>query len=145
MTDLTQLAAMGLVERNPLVKRDITIKYYPLKPEAEWAEPGEPEREDTLVEGTVTVFLRRFRASDSIAIHGATGDDQAYVAIYRTVFTQDGQRLFPSLDEAFGLKVEIFHPLLKEINKLNGVSLKKKSKPKTSSGATSPSPSADAP
>jgi hypothetical protein len=145
VTDLTQLAAMGLVESNPLVKRDIMIKYYPLKPEAEWAEAGVPERGDTLAEGTVTVFLRRFRASDSIAISGSSADDQAYVAIHRTVFTADGQRLFPTLDEAFGLKLEMFHPLLQEINKLNGVALKKKSKPKTSSGAISPSPSAAAP
>jgi hypothetical protein len=145
LTDLTQLSSMGLVESNPLVKREIPIKYFPLKPESEWSELGVPEREDASVEATVTVYLRRFRASDSIAIRGAGEDDQAYMAVHRSVFTEDGKRLFPTIDDAFGLKLEMFHPLLQAINKLNGVAIKKKSKSKTSSGATSPSPSADAP
>ena len=145
MTDLTQLASMGLVESNPLVKRDIPVKYFPLKPESEWSEPGVPEREEAPVEAMVTVYLRRFRASDSIAIRGAADDDQAYMAVHRSVFTEDGKRLFSTIEEAFGLKLEMFHPLLQEINRLNGVALKKKSKPKTNSGASSPSRSADAP
>lgn len=145
MTDLTQLAAMGLVESNPLVKREIPIQYFALKPESEWSEPGVPEREEEASEATVTVYLRRFRASDSIAIRGAGEDDQAYMAVHRSVFTEGGKRLFPTLEDAFGLKLEMFHPLLQEINKLNGVALKKKSSQKKNSGSTSRSLSAAVP
>lgn len=139
--NLTDLRAMGLVQSNPLIKREIPVKYYALLPEDQWASPTEPERETTETEATVTVWLRKFTAADKINLSSASDNDRAYVAIQRSTFTEDGKPLFPSEDDARGLDLNMFGPLLNAINDLNNHA-EKKSQAMTNSSANSPSPSA---
>lgn len=145
LVDLSQLRAMGLVASNPLVRKEINIRYRPMKPESEWQEPGQPERQDEFEEASVTVFIRKFTAADQIAISNAkTNEEVAYISIQRTVFTEDGQHLFPTMDDAYGLDLDMFAPLLGEIRDINEIGKAKKSQPRTKRGVTSRSPSADA-
>lgn len=143
--DLEQLKNMGLVQANPLVKREIKVRYRPLLPQSEWADPAVEERAAEEVEGVVTVWLRKMTAADQMAVATAAqaGRDAISLLIHLSVFKEDGSRVFPTEADAAGLDPVMFMPLLVEINKLNeGIS--KKSRPRTSSGASSRSPSADA-
>lgn len=143
--DLIKLRQMGLVTSNPLVKREITIKFYPTTPEETWAVPTVPEREAEKVEGHLEFWLKKFTAADRIALSTAQSDeDRAYIAIQRTVFTENGEHVFPDLDTARELDLDMFGPLLNAINQLNHVT-EKKSKPRTNGGVSLPSPSAVAP
>jgi hypothetical protein len=133
--DIEQLRAMGLVIANPLVRRDFKVRYRPLLPEAEWATPGVPERQQEEVEGVVDVWVRRPTAADQIAIFKAVeeGYDSVNVLIHRCVFNEAGARLF-SLDEAQSLDRRMFENLIDIINKTAG-NIGKKSPPRTRSGA----------
>lgn len=133
--DINQLRSMGLMAANPLVKKTITIHYYPFK------EGSESEREEQSVEATVDFWLRKFTAADRIALNVAEGEERAYVGIQRCVFTEDGKPLFPDIDTARELDLEMFAQLLVAVNEING-SAAKKSQPRTSSSAKSRSPSA---
>jgi len=141
---LGQLQALGLVSANPLVRREINIQFHPLKPKEQWADPETEELAEDLESAAMEVFLRRFTAADRIAFSEAkTQEDAAYLAIHRTVFTAEGDRVFPTLDLAYGLDLMMFAPLVKEIRDLNGIGgPKKKSPPKTKHGASSRSSSA---
>lgn len=143
--DLEQLKSMGLVQANPLVKREIKVRYRPLLPQSEWADPAVEERAAEEVDGVVTVWLRKLTAADQMAVGSvaASGGDAISLIIHLCVFKEDGTRLFPTVDDAAGLDKVMFAGLLLEINKLNEGTAKK-SRPRTSSGASSRSPSADA-
>lgn len=133
--DINQLRGMGLMAANPLVKKTITIHYYPLK------EGSETEREEKSVEATVDFWIRKFTAADRIVLNQTEGEDRAYVGIQRCIFTEDGKPLFPGIDTARELDLEMFAQLLVAVNEING-SAAKKSQPRTSSSAKSRSPSA---
>lgn len=135
--DINQLRSMGLMAANPLVKKTITIHYYPFK------EGSESEREEKSVEATVDFWIRKFTAADRIALNVAEGEERAYVGIQRCVFTEDGKPLFPDIDTARELDLEMFAQLLVAVNEING-STAKKSQPRMSSGGKSRLPSADA-
>jgi hypothetical protein len=142
--NLTDLRAMGLVQSNPLIKKDIKVKYYPLLPEDKWASPTVPEREAEQVEAKVTVHLRKYTAADKIMLSSCKGDaDRAYMAIHLSTFTEDGEHLFPSWEDAVGLDLNMFGPLMRAINEINDLS-EKKSPAMTNSSASLPSPSVDA-
>lgn len=139
--DLLQLRAMGLVNPNPLLKRTIKIKYFKLTPEDTWANPTVPEREEEESEGELDFWIRKFTAADSMALAAAKKfDDQAYEAIFRSVFTEEGEQVFPDINVAREVNLKMFNPLLEAIFDLNGVTAKK-SPPKTNSGASSASSS----
>lgn len=133
--DLVQLRSMGLMAANPLVKKTITIKYRPL------IEGSETEREEKPVEATVDFWIRKFTAADRIALNVAEGEERAYIGIQRCVFTEDAKPLFPDLETARELDLEMFAQLLVAVNEING-SVTKKSQPRTNGGTRSPSPSA---
>lgn len=136
---IQQLQAMGLMASNPLVKRDIKIKYFPLK------EGSETEREEELVEGIVTVWLKKFTAADKMEMARADSqDEKTFLAIQRTVYTEDGKHLFPDVEMASQLDLVIYGELLLAINDVNG-DLTKKSLARTNGGASSPLPSVGAP
>ena len=143
--DLSQLRDMGLVSASPLVRKDITIKYHPLLPKEQWADPEIPERQAEPVEGQLTFWVRRKSAADEILISEArsAGRDPLYTLIHRCVFNEKGARVFPTEDDAIGLDLTMFAPLLEAISEVNGPA--KKSRPRTKSGANSPSPSAEEP
>lgn len=142
--DIDQLRAMGVVSSNPLVRREFKISYHPLLPEKEWADPAVPERSQDKVDGTIDVWLRKPTASDQLAIHKAIADgrDAMFVLLHRCVFKQDGSRVFPTEEDAVGLDLSVFSELVVELNRIAG-DLRKKSLPRTKSGANSLSPSAD--
>lgn len=141
--DLEQLKSLGLVSANPLVKREIKIKYRPLLPKDQWKDPEVEERGEE-VEGTFTVWLRKLTALDRIQVSAAAeaGKDAVSLLIHLCTFKEDGSRVFPTQEDAAGLDFAMFAPLLTEINKINS-GIGKKSRPRTRSGASSPSPSGD--
>jgi hypothetical protein len=139
--DLLQLRAMGLVNSNPLVKREITIKYFPLKPEDTWASPVVPERESDAIDGKLDFWIRKFTAADSLALAAAkTFDERAYLAIQRGVFNEQGEPIFTSYEVACEVDLTMFAPLLEAVFSLNGIK-GKKSRPTTNSGVSSASSS----
>lgn len=145
--DLSQLRDMGLVSTSPLIRREITVRYHPLLPKSQWADPAVEERQQDSVEAKMEFWLRKMSAADEIMISEASrsGRDPLYTAIHRCVFTAKGTRVFPTEDDAIGLDLAMFEPLVTAINEVNGARLgaAKKSPPMTRPGASSPSPSAD--
>jgi hypothetical protein len=141
--DLAQLKAAGLVTGNPLVKREIKVRYRPLLPKEEWADPAIEERSEEYREDIIPVYLRKLTAADQIAVASAQsrGQDVTYMVIHRCVYTEKGSRLFEIEDDAFGLDLTMFAGLITEINLLNEGS-GKKSPPRMKRGANSRSPSA---
>lgn len=142
--DLDQLKSMGLVSANPLVKKEITIRYRPLLPKNQWADPNVEERQEEEVEGKVTFWLRKLTASDQLAIARAVneGRDHIPMLLHRCVLKEDGSRVFPTEQDAVGVDPVMFVELFKAINEIND-GIGKKSQPRTSSGANSVSPSAE--
>jgi hypothetical protein len=140
--DLKQLQSMGVLTSNPLVKRTITIEYFPEKPQAKWADASIPEREEESVSGTVDFWLRKLTAADQIAIASCIKEkrDPLYTMLHRSVYSEDGSRVFPTEEDAIGVDLTVFAGLVEEIHKLNG-DFGKKSQPRTKRGAKSRSPS----
>jgi hypothetical protein len=140
--DIQQLQRMGVLVSNPLIKKTITIKYFPLKPEETWENPTIPEREEERVEGDVDFWIRKLSALDNIALNAIKDPaERVYAGIQRSIFNEQGELVFPDLETARCLDLEMFAPLLIAMNELNkGAS--KKSQPKTNSGVNSVSPSA---
>ncbi|UHQ21885.1 phage tail assembly chaperone family protein, TAC [Lysobacter sp. 5GHs7-4] len=139
--DLKQLQAMGAFVPRTLFKCDIAVRYRPLKPTEEWADPGEPERQEEIVEETITTWVRKKSSADSIEIFQADERERPLVAVYRCICNADGSPLFESLDQVHQLEDWLILPLIIEVNKVNHFAAKK-SVPKTSSGVSSRSPSA---
>lgn len=133
--DLVQLRQMGLASANPLIKKTITIKYFPLK------EGSETEREEKGVDGSLDFWLRKFTAADRMAISSVKGDERIYESIYRCVFKEDGTPVFPDIETARELNLSMFSELFLAINEINGRGAKK-SQPRTNGGTRSRSPSA---
>lgn len=143
--NIEQLRAMGLVHSNPLVRKEFKVRYFPLKPPETWATPGVEEREPESVEGEVVVYLRKMTAADQLAVRSAVKGDQDFlsVLIHRSVFDENGARVFPTVEDAAGINVEMFAGLVEELTRMNPVP--KRSRAKMSSGANSPSPLAGGP
>lgn len=136
---------MGLVAPNELVRREVKVRYFPLKPKDQWADPEVAEREEKAVDGIVTVYLRRLRAADTIAVlQTSDAEERMYLTIQRTVCNPDGTRLFPRVEDTYGIEPSLFHGLITEINALNRADGKKKTRARTS-GASSRLPSEVAP
>lgn len=136
--DIAHLQRMGLHGTNPLIKKTITIHYYPLK------EGSETERETEKVEGTVDFWIRKFLANDRIAtmqLSRENPEDATLLAVQRSIFHEDGTPVFPDVESVRGLDLEVYAPLLIAIREINGEG-GKKSQPRTNGGTRSPSPSA---
>ena len=138
--DLEQLQLMGLVHANPLLKRTIKVRFFPLLPKAQWADPDVEERATKAEDGEVTVYLRKLTAADQIMVRQAmlAKRDPMYCVLHRSIFNANGGRLFASEEEAMGLDLTMFSGLILEINKLNDTG--KKVTPKAKSGSNLPSP-----
>lgn len=123
---LDDLKAMGLVSQRPLIRRDIEVEYYPPKPVEEWANPEIEEREDELAKATVTVYLKKYRVGDIVAMSQIEPEeDRVYFAIHRSVCDESGAPLFPTLQDAKMIGDELLYPIVSAISDLNGT--KKKS------------------
>lgn len=142
MMQFQDLQKLGGVITRTLFKRDITLKFKPLKPESEWAEAGNPEHQDQEVEQVWTVYIRKASAADSMEIIGATNRDRLFVAMYLCVCNEDGSAFFPNLAEACAVEAWVWVPLYEAIKSINPET-QKKSQPRTRSGAKSRSLSAE--
>jgi hypothetical protein len=144
--DIAQLQRMGLHGNNPLIKKTITIHYYPLLDESPDADPAGP-RAPEQVEGTVDFWIRKFMATDRIATmqlsHQNSHEEATLLAVQRSIFHEDGKPMFPDIESVRILDLEVYAPILMAINDINGDS-GKKSQPRTNGGTRLPSPSADA-
>ena len=139
--DLKQLQAIGAIVPRTLFKREIEFKYPELKPAAEWADPEVPEYTGVTLDGSMTVFIRRGSSADAIEIANASQRERPFVAIFRSVCNEKGEPVFPDLAEAMQLATWLAIPLFNAINEVSGGD-PKNSRPGTSSGANSRSPSA---
>lgn len=141
--ELKQLQAMGAIAARTLVPKDIQIKYQrPLPPE-QWAEPGVPEYPDKpeMVEETLRVFVRKRSAIDSAEFMRASDRERGFLAILRCVCNEDGSQLFSDLEQVASLADWMWIPLAAAVYEVNEFG-PKNSQPRTSSGASSRSPSA---
>jgi hypothetical protein len=138
--DLKQLQAIGAIVPRTLFKRKIEFQYPELKPEAEWVEPGIPEPTGETLSGSMEVFIRRGSSADAIEIANASDRERPFVAIFRSVCTEDGAPVFPTIEDAMQLATWIVVPLFNAINSVSGGGAKN-SQPRTSSGTNSPSSS----
>jgi hypothetical protein len=141
--DLSQLQAMGAFVPQAIFKRDIQITYRPLKPASEWAEPDVPEHESEPVKATVTVHIRKRSSADFLEIVNAPDGDKPFVSLLRCVVNPDGSPVFADLAQAKQLAEWMLLALLPAVTEVNSYDAKK-STPRMSGGATSPSPSAGA-
>jgi hypothetical protein len=160
--DLKELQAIGAIVPRTLFKREIEFEYPERKPQSEWADPGIPELVDPIekprsewedpdvpetfqptVRGSMTTFIRRGSSADAIEIANASARERPFVAIFRSVCTEDGKPVFPTLEEAMQLATWIVLPLFNAINSISG-DRPKPSPPGTNSGASSRSRSAGA-
>ncbi|MDQ3039518.1 MAG: phage tail assembly chaperone family protein, TAC [Pseudomonadota bacterium] len=139
--DLKQLQALGAIVPRGLIKREITFDYYPLKPETEWAESDVPERQDDKTEGRMTVHIRKGSSADAIEVAGSSERERPFVAILRCICNENGDPVFPTIEDAMSLETWLAIPLFEAINSVSGIGTKK-SQPGTSSGAKSRSLSA---
>lgn len=139
--DFHQLQALGGIVPTALVRKEIEFTYYRPLPESEWADPNIPETEQSPSTDTAVVFIRKRTSRDFLDIVKAPEQDKPFLALFRCVCTEDGAPLFPSLDDAARLAEWMLVPLIGAVNEVNSF-LPKAFPPKTSSGATSPSPSA---
>jgi len=141
--DLKDLQACGAFVRPKLVKRDVKIKRPVLKPESEWADKDTPEITGDVVDDVVTVYIKRGSSADGFEVMTADRRDQPFIAIQRCICDEHGNPLFPTLEMASSLQLWLALPLFDAITK-EGSSAPKASRRRTSSGAISHSPSADA-
>lgn len=139
--DLRQLQALGAFVSRDLHKRTITFTYRPMKPRESWADPAEPEFEDALKTDTAEVYIRRRNSADFYEMVKADERDKVFVVIFRCVCNPDGSPLFESVEQASNLAEWMTVPLIAAVNEVNNYQ-PGKSKPRTSSGATSRSASA---
>ena len=143
--DIAQLQRMGLHGNNPLIKKTITIHYYPLLDESPDADPAGP-RAPEQVEGTVDFWIRRFMATDRIATmqlsRENSHEEATLLAVQRSIFHEDGRPMFPDIESVRILDLEVYAPILIAINEING-DTGKKSHPRTNGGTPSPSPSGE--
>jgi len=141
--ELKQLQAMGAIASRTLVQKDIQIKYQKPLPQGEWADPAVPEYPDKpeMVEETLRVFVRKRSAIDSAEFMRATDRERGFLAILRCVCNKDGSQLFDDLDQVASLADWMWIPLAAAVYEVNEFG-PKNSQPRTSSGASSRSPSA---
>jgi hypothetical protein len=139
--DLKQLQAIGAIVPRTLFKREIEFKYPEQKPVAEWVDPEVPEYTGQTLDGSMTAYIRRGSSADAIEIANASPRERPFVAIFRSICDDKGNPVFPDLAEAMQLATWLAIPLFNAITEVSGGD-PKNSRPGTSSGVASRSPSA---
>lgn len=139
--DIQQLQALGALVPAHLFKREIPITYRPLTPADTWADPDVTEHEAEPVTQTITAHIRKRSSADFLEMVNAPDGDKPFVGLLRCVVHPDGSPVFADLAQAKQLAEWMLIPLLTAVNEVNTFAAKK-SQPRMSSGAGSPSPSA---
>jgi len=145
--ELSQLQALGGYSPRGLIKKDIALKRPPLKPESEWADPSKPESDDLApksawVDDVLTVHIRKRSSADAYEVLSADGRSRPFVMILRCICHENGLQVFENLEQVEQLKEWLWMPLAMAASEVNDLA-PKKSRPMTSGGAASRSPSAD--
>lgn len=145
--DLKQLQAMGAVAPRALVKRDIPIRRPPLRAEEEWENPSIPEADESApkeqwTEESLTVHIRKRSSVDFYELISSADREKPFVVILRCICDEKGEPVFSDIAQVIQLKEWLWMPLALAANEVNEFG-SKNSKPRTSSGAKSHSPSAD--
>ena len=141
--DFKQLQALGGIVSAALVRKEIEFTYHRPLPAEQWADPGVPEVEPEAVTECATIFVRKRNSRDFLDIAKAADSEKPFLAIFRCVCTEDGSPLFPSAEHASQLAEWLLVPILNAVNEVNRFD-PKALPPRTTSGSTSPSRSADA-
>lgn len=141
--DLSQLRALGAFKDRSIVQRTVKFKHKPLLPEAEWDEPGVEKFAEKYVEASMEAFFRKASAADMIDIARADDHYRPVVMVFRCVVDEKGDQFFPDLDTVMTLEEWLLVPLYLLASEVNHAG-PKRSPPKTSSGANSPSASGGA-
>lgn len=139
--DLNKLQAMGALVPMTLFTREIEVTYHPLKPAAEWESPDVPEHLDDLVTETMTVYIRKRNSADMLDVSFADGADRSLLTVLRCVVHPDGKPVFENIEQVRRLEPWLSIPLMRAVTEVNQYDAKK-SAPRMSSGARSPSRSA---
>lgn len=136
--NLKELQALGAFVPRALTMRTLAVKRPVLEPDSD---PLEPVLTGEFVDDTLDVWIRKRTSADFLEMVRAPDRDKAHVAILRCVCNEDGTEVFPSLEACKQIREWLFGPLMVAVNEVNDFGLKN-SKPRTSSGASSPSSSA---
>lgn len=100
--NLKELRAKGAFVPIRPVRKEVPINRPILKPESEWADPKIPEFTGDSEPDTVTVYIHRGYAADSLEMLTASPRERPFVAILRCVMDKDGRPVFNSLSELMG-------------------------------------------
>lgn len=131
--DFKQLQALGGIVSSALVKKPISYT----RPRTPEEGEGEPITE------TADIFVRKRNSRDFLDIVKAPDSEKPFLAIFRCVCVEDGSPLFPSVDDVANLAEWLLFPMIAAVNEVNAFD-PKGFPPRTTSGSTSLSPSADA-
>lgn len=142
--DLQQLQAMGAIATRALVPKTIMIQYPKPLPQEQWADPAVPEYADVpeMVDETLDVHIKKRSSMDAAEAMRAPERERVFILILRCVCKPDGSQVFDTLDQVVSLKEWIWIPLAAAITEVHKGGEAKNSQPRTSSGASSRSPSA---
>jgi hypothetical protein len=153
--DLTQLQAMGAIVPTKPIKREVKIKRPELRPETEWADPNVPEFTGEIVDDTMTVYIRKGMAVDSLEMLSEEGGRRAAMAIHLSVCHADGTKVFPTMEHVIGngkdpgeegylgaLAEWIFYPLMIELSQVEKETRPKYSRRRKNGGSKPVSPTA---
>ncbi len=150
--NLNDLKAMHAFVPVRPVKKDVPIKRPVPKPAKDWADPKVPEFTGDFVDDTVTVYIHRGYAADSLEMLHASERERPFVAILRSVVDESGKPVFESLsqvmgdpslgeDDTGGLAPWLVMPLFVAITEVSGKG-PKASRRRTSGGSKRASPTA---
>lgn len=131
--DFQKLQALGGIVSSALVPKEI-----------EYTRPRTPEEgEGESITERGTIHVRKRNSADFLAIVQAPESERPFVTLFRCVCTPDGAPLFPSVGDAAQLAEWLMIPMISAVNEVNAFD-PKGFPPRTTSGSTSPSRSADA-
>lgn len=142
--DLIQLQAMGAIATRSLIPKDIPIRRPKTIDRKLWQDPDVPEFVDPpeLINETLSTHIRKRSSADFVELMQAEPRHRAFVMIMRCVCKPDGTQVFDTLDQAEMLEDWLWMPLAAAVREVNPELFPKNSQPRTSSGASSRSPSA---
>lgn len=139
--DISKLQGIGAFVPLAVFKREVSISYYPLKPVETWADPDVPEHEAERVVDTITTYIRKRTSAQFLELCGADDPDKPFLTVLHCIVQADGSPVFEDVDQVKRLAEWMLIPLVRVVSEVNTFAAKK-SVPRTSFGAVSPSPSA---
>lgn len=143
--DLQQLQQLGAIAApGDIIRKKIKVRRPTPVPQAEWADPAIPEFDETqMVDDSLDACIRTGSPADALELLRVPDREKPYIAVLRGLVQPNGEPVFESIEQAMQLKLWLLMPLFKAITEVADLGPKALRR-KTSSGASSPSQSADA-